>query len=334
MNGSIRGGIKGKISKVIFRLLRKPLRRRFDHFEEFLRNEIETTKRYKSYDELKSDPPDFDAYVCGSDQIWNLEDGIKDFYFGSTVPAGKLLLSYAPSFGKTEIPAEYHDKVVSHLKRFDHLSVREECGRALVEEVTGRKVTKVIDPVFLIGNEVWAGLEKKPPMTTPYMAFYSLESSKRTSAIVSQLSRTYGLPVVVLGKAGAFIVTCKTKLAIYAGPREFLGWLRHSTLIVTNSFHATAFAVKFHKPFVTIAHSRRNSRMENLLGSLGLGDRIVHQPEDLKNRDGKWLLELPWEQADESIARQIGESRHYLQSIWLYPIPGRNWIMAAASILL
>lgn len=307
-------GLKGKATGLIFRLLRKHLRNRFKNFESFLRKNIKITKRYKSNNELKNDPPEFDAYICGSDQIWNLENGIEELFFGSYAPDDKLLISYAPSFGKTEIPPKYLTQVVTYLKRFDSLSVREECGRDLVSEVTGRKVSKVIDPVFLIGNEIWENLETAPSMKKPYIAFYSLESSKRTSRIVSSLSKEYGLPVVILGKPGGFMITCKTKLAIDAGPSEFLGWLRHAALIITNSFHATAFAVKFDKPFVTIAHSRRNSRMENLLGSLGLEDRIVHQPEDLKDRQDGWAMRKLPADVDKKTADQVTESLAYLRN--------------------
>ena len=48
-------------------------------------------------------------------------------------------------------------------------------------------------------------------------------------------------------------------------------------MVVTNSFHATAFSIIFHKQFFTRISSgadSRNDRMLSLLKQLGLEDRI------------------------------------------------------------
>ncbi len=50
---------------IIYPLLRK----RFGEFTaEYL---ILTTRQYRTIEELVGDPPEADAYICGSDQIWN-----------------------------------------------------------------------------------------------------------------------------------------------------------------------------------------------------------------------------------------------------------------------
>lgn len=99
--------------------------------------------------------------------------------------------------------------------------------------------------------------------------------SPRASAVVAKVAKLARMPVVVIAKGEPFIFTCRTRLAIDSGPRDFLGLLMNASLIVTNSFHATVFAMKFNVPFVTIAHSHRNARMENLLHLAGVKERLV-----------------------------------------------------------
>jgi len=301
------------VQKTALFFMKRRLARRFDHFEEFLQSQIRLSPRYQSVEMLFENPPRMDLYICGSDQIWNLQCGIGRQFFGAFVPDGLPLISYAPSFGNSEIPTVFREDLRELLGRFAHLSVREECGRLLVEELTGKEVTRVIDPVFLVENEVWDRLERGPALKQPYIAFYSLENSARTSEIVTSLSKSLRMPVVVLGKAGLFALTCRTVNSIDAGPRDFLGWIRHAALVLTNSFHATAFAVKYNVPFITIAHTHRNARMEDLLSSLGLSDRIIHDAGQVQRMGALEILSKPPIDVTGKIDRQVDASRVYLR---------------------
>lgn len=299
------------VSKLGLILLRQKMRVRFDRFQKFLHDRIKLTERFIDYESLGQTPPDVDAFVFGSDQIWNLQSGIGKQFFGEFVPDGVPMISYAPSLGNEEVPDKYRSELRELLLRFNCTSVREERGRQLIQELTGKEVTRVLDPIFLLENDTWRDLEITPKLKRPYIAFYSLESSKRTSRIVSKLSKTTGLPVVVLGKAGAFMSNCRTKIAIDSGPAEFLGWIRNASFVVTNSFHATAFSVKFKVPFVTIAHSHRNARMEDLLESIGIGDRIIHDADQIDSKPEGWLTSLP-DSMDKPLMDQVNVSKAFL----------------------
>jgi hypothetical protein len=305
---------KGLALTVVLRLLRKPLHRRFERFEAFLAKELPLTSHYPTEQDLMENPPDLDGYVCGSDQIWNLQTGINEFFYGKYVPDGTKLVSYAPSFGNVEIPKQHAEQVRHLLNRFHHLAVREESGCEMVRQLTGREVTRTIDPVFLIDNPIWESLAAAPEMRQPYIAFYALEMSSRASAIVARIARMTKLPVVVIAKGGAFMFTCRTKLAIDAGPREFLGWLKNASMILTNSFHATVFAMKFDAPFVTIAHSHRNARMENLLQLAGLNERLVHNASELDQWTRGQLLTSSGKTAEQNLSPEIDTAKAYLAS--------------------
>ena len=306
--------LKGLALTVVMRLLRKPLQRRYERFEAFLAKELPLTSHYASEQDLSASPPDLDGYVCGSDQIWNLQSGLNEFFYGKYVPNNATLVSYAPSFGNVSIPEEHAGKVHELLNRFDQLAVREESGCEMVRKLTGREVTRTIDPVFLIENKTWEELATPPSITKPYIAFYALEMSSRASAVVARIAKMTKMPVVVIAKGGAFMLTCRTRLAIDAGPREFLGLLKNASMVLTNSFHATVFAMKFDVPFVTIAHSHRNARMENLLSLAGLKDRLVHNAAGLNNWSRERLLTPSGQIAEQNLASEIKASKTYLKS--------------------
>ena len=62
-----------------------------------------------------------------------------------------------------------------------------------------------------------------------------------------------------------------------AGPAEFLWLFNKASVIITNSFHGTAFAINFNKEFYTVvsAHKKNNSRQQSLLSMFDLSDRLV-----------------------------------------------------------
>ena len=79
-------------------------------FDEFTRNNLKITKtQYKTNEDLKKNLPEADAFICGSDQIWNsLHPNGKDpaFYL-NFVPSDKIKASYAASFATDSIADEY-----------------------------------------------------------------------------------------------------------------------------------------------------------------------------------------------------------------------------------
>ena len=67
----------------------------------------------------------------------------------------------------------------------------------------------------------------------------------------------------------------------YAGPREFLGYIKNAKIIVTDSFHGTVFSIIFRKNFYVFERFSntdkicQNSRIYNILNKTNLIDRII-----------------------------------------------------------
>ena len=113
-------------------------------------------------DNQRKELDNFDAFVCGSDQIWKP----KGFWFCAKrylqfAPEEKRI-GYAPSVGWNKIPSDVAKNIPQWnkwLSTVRYLSTRETTGSALVAKATGRSVVTVLDPTFLLKPEEWK-LEK------------------------------------------------------------------------------------------------------------------------------------------------------------------------------
>lgn len=99
-----------------------------------------------------------------------------------------------------------------------------------------------------------------------------------------------------------------------ASPQEFLGLIRDAEIVYTNSFHATAFSVIFHKNFYTAVaanadvHNNNDSRKLDFLASLGLESRIVRNGTFIES-----IEPVDYSEADKKLAAIRNKSLTYLK---------------------
>lgn len=244
------------------------VRERHDRFDEWFRQNVKVGREYRSVKSLYDDPPKYDVYMVGSDQVWNprLYSNIKP-YFLDFVPSGAKCVSYASSFGVSELPGGVFYKYKQWLKRFAYIGLREKKGEEIVKAMTlGVEVKHVVDPTLLLTAEEW-GCVANRKVETPmggYVLLYDLIASEETVALARKLAAVHGWKVVRIGD-GAH------------GPGEFLGLFAKASAVVTNSFHGTVFSILNQKPFYTvIPRTMTNaSRIESLVDSMGLRSRML-----------------------------------------------------------
>lgn len=131
----------------------------------------------------------YDVFITGSDQVFNYacSDFDKNYYL-SFVEDTRKINSYAASFGISEIPQEYQSEYTRLLNRFNHLSVREESGRRIVRELTGRDCALHVDPVFLLNAAEWSKLAKDPGIDN-YILIYRLNKSNIIDDFARKLAK-------------------------------------------------------------------------------------------------------------------------------------------------
>ena len=265
-------------------LIYSALKKRWNHYERFITQVLPITKReYASTEEMCQSSFDYDAYVVGGDQIWN--PACQDFepaYYLQFLPKDNNAkkIAYAPSLGKTVFNNESLKKIAQWIHRFDSISVREKSGAELIQSVTDKKVNLVCDPVVLLDKNEWEKFAVQPKYKKPYILVYFLENNHGSRSLIEYLRKTTGYEVVIFNEYIRDFIKPYHK-AYSASPEEFIGLFINASLIYTNSFHGTAFATIFERPFITAialdqinANNNNDSRKIDYLKIVGLEDRL------------------------------------------------------------
>lgn len=242
---------------------------------------IKLSKAYVSIDELYANPPIYDLYITGSDQVWNpTQNYCLEPYFLTFVSKGKAKkISYASSIGINELRDNEKSDFKKWLSSYDAISIREKQGKDLLESFIGRTVTQVPDPTFLLPVEYWKSIaNSSKDCDCPYILLFSLRYSPVLLNYCLKLSKESGLRLVVLGqiqpdpKDNSYIAVKD------AGPKEFLGFIESADMVITDSFHSTVFSlIMGAKNFYTYIspYNKRGSRIIDLLESFNLTNHLL-----------------------------------------------------------
>lgn len=279
--GSLIGTIKNGIKNIIYYRNRQIKYKRINTFRE--QHFKLTDHRYTTVADININPPVFDAYICGSDQIWNPElFGVLSPYFLEFVPnADAIKLSYAASFGRESLDASYKYLIGHYIQHIHYISVREKTGVDIVREIAGREAEQVMDPVFLIAPHKWetlSGHQFSGP--SDYILIYNMEPNDQLFQSVRYLAERCQMQVIHLSW-GIRKHEGMDHVINNAGPLEFIELIRNASYVCTNSFHGTAFSIIFNKPFLIVPHKSRNTRMASLLEKLELTSQIATDRQSL-----------------------------------------------------
>jgi hypothetical protein len=300
-----------------FKLLIYPqLKSRFNKFEHFITHTLPiSAKEYRRGEELNPDSLGYDIYYTGSDQVWN--PACQDFesaYYLDFVNHRRPTVAYAPSMGKAVFDADDEQHIQGLIKYVDHLSCREQSGADLIARLSGRPVAQVCDPVLLPSREDWSAFAKAPRRKRPYILAYFLNNNHGDRSQIDVLRRLTGYDVVILNEYIRDLFKSGIKMKLDASPQEFLGLIRDAAIVYTNSFHATAFSVIFHKDFYTAVaadanvHNNNDSRKLDFLASLGLESRIVRNGTPIES-----LNPVNYSETDKKLALLRTKSLNYLK---------------------
>lgn len=221
---------------------------------------------------------EYAAFICGSDQIWNADALYVDpQYYLQYAPANKRI-AYAPSFGRHSI-AEYNRKLIGkYVKQIPYLSVREQSGVSIIQEIAGRDADCLLDPTLYFNKQDWINHLELPEKTEgrPYLLAYFLdEPSALAKACVEKIARENQWEIVVLPQQETADWFDRTEPA---GPAEFVSVVANAAFVCTDSFHGTAFSLIMQVPFYTFerqygAAGKQSARIESLLDLVNLSHR-------------------------------------------------------------
>lgn len=253
---------------------------------------------------------DFSFFIVGSDQVWNPNYiGENSLFFLSFADKYKRI-SYAASFGVSEIPENmqvFYSKMLSSMEK---ISVREEAGKQIVESLTDKKAHVLVDPTMLLSVDEWNQLinskkDLKDPQNKKYIYIY----------IVETLSEEYYLKIEKYAKENSLEIIqvmghhFDSNYKIY-DPIEFIEKIKNAQMIFTDSFHGGVFSIIFHTPFVIFDRSEGNmgSRIDTLLDTFNL-----QKNKYTKNMNFQELLNTDFSNVDDKLAEKRAESISFLK---------------------
>ncbi len=269
-------GIKSIITKVLSQI-------RQYKFNKFYKSYFKCSKQHYTKENICSNPPIYDVYCTGSDQVWNPRWMKADTNFMlSFAPDDKPRFSYAASFTADSIPQEYVPNYQKYLSRYDFITVREQSGVNIVKNLIGKDAKLVCDPTLLLNNNEWDLLankkasQPKDKYILVYMLGYMFDSRTKLNDIVERIQKTLGYKVVIFGSSLKEYIT-KSGIIVY-DPVDFISYIKNAAFVITDSFHGTAFSAIYDRPFMSIVKDKNNSsdgRISTLLKEIGGENCII-----------------------------------------------------------
>lgn len=263
-----------RMNRTAFRLVQGPnLHYMARRFRKYQQSNLPLSARANNHAELSTLAGTFRRVVVGSDQVWNTVHGAVDpAYFLSGIRSAKF--SYAASMGSAYVPRGYEDKVKTWLSDFETISVREPTARDTLNSL-GIKSRVDVDPVLLHDGKYWenfAGETLKP--SKKYILVYQLHNTPQFTESVDTIARRYGAGYEVRRVTVDAKQRLRSRATDYmASPQEFVQLFRNSELVITDSFHGTAFSLIHGRPFHVVLPQRNTSRLTDILDSVGLNNK-------------------------------------------------------------
>lgn len=299
------------IKNLIYHMTKRPARyKRRINFERFNCENIVFSKYWLNRKKDRECAAEYyDLFICGSDQIWNSEaKEINGKYFADFADEKKRA-SYAASFGIENIVESRKNEFASYLTGMSYISVREESGKTIIENLIGKEAECHLDPTLLLSATKWdeVTLENRDVKGKYIFCYFLGEISQTILDTIEQYKKKNKIQVFsILGS--------QTGTHDYVGPGEFLGLIKHAEFVLTDSFHATSFSIIYRKPFYAFSRcSVKNSmdtRIISLLSLLGLENRFRKN-----NCNFDDLFEVDYDEVDKILDKERNKGVKYLTRI-------------------
>lgn len=314
---------KKKFKKYVKNILVSPfyktLSRHYNDYKSFIeKNLVLSDGDYKSEDELKKISDNYDIYIAGSDQIWNITIPDYDISYFLSFVNNKKKIAYAPSFGSKNI-LKYSDNPQQYIdlfNDFNNLSIRENNGKKWLEEMTGREVPVVLDPTLLVDKEEYYKLENESGISGDYIFYYSPQYKGDINKFVKKLSKKYKMPVIVWNSkeyAIKGLYKYGFKMAFHQDPGVYLDLIKNAKMVITTSFHGTIFSTIYRKKFWVMKNGDmygEDDRVITLLNQLEMMDRLI---EPQFNIDFNYNKEVDYSEYDNKLPELQKKSLDYLK---------------------
>lgn len=304
------------------------------HFDRFRSERLAfTPTRYRSVNHLKKHPPQADAYLCGSDQVWHYRSFaftwlIKRYADAVMLNFGSndcLRIAYAPSFGVTKIQENDLSWLKPKLDRFTCLSTRERSSVEMLESASQKPVEWVPDPTLLCPLSCLEAIADTHTIAPKEYFVYALGNvSVMKGRDIIDVLRTAGKSFNYTSSQfeNDYEANCAPTI------EQWLGLVKSSGAVITNSFHGVVYSVLFHRPFwyypLLAEVNGHDERILSLLARLGIGKRSISSKQELLAVLSHGQSEIDWKAVDAQVASFRAVGQRYLEDALMHTTPAKE----------
>lgn len=295
-------------------------KKRIERFENFLNKYLHLSKECTEPRDVYDLWDQYDVVISGSDQIWNKHSQELERIPWENMNPYLLVgfkghkISYASSLAN--MTDDELDKIVSCIKEFEFISVRESDAQKRLSVLLNKEVAWVLDPTFLLTGKEWIDrLGIKKIKSEKYILYYSLGGIKVVNETVRELSRYaddngYRLKIITPFVYSNAMKKWCIDICADAGPIEFLNLLYSADKIVTDSYHGTILGVNLHKDVYSLCgKGGSENRKVDILTRLGLQVRIVNDAHEFVKNE---FEPIDFDEVDNTLNKLRSESVSYL----------------------
>lgn len=270
------------------------LDRAFGNKDAFYENCISKDK-YHNHDELSK--AHYDVLLAGSDQIWNPDiTGQIDTAYLLEYGSAEKRVSYASSMGSRTLSEEEKEIFRELLSNFNAIGVREVFAKKELSELTDIPISVVCDPTILVDEAIWNRMADQVDVRRIIdkpryaIAFFVGGYTKEIMELVQHAKRKVNVPIYNIQKNKRYRFGFDKCLAGITVP-EFVTLLKNAEYVITDSFHGVVLSLLLKKSVVPLINRKNPVRVEELLQSVGLKERLNNPDLLNKTIDYKYVDE-------------------------------------------
>jgi hypothetical protein len=253
-------------------------------FNNFLDNIIPHDEKVYNSNTVANCLNDYDVFITGSDQIWNL-DWFNPSYFLDFVPSSRKKIAYAASIGHSSLKDSEKELFKNYLTDFSAISVREKDAVDLVQPLVSVNIDITLDPTLLLDRKDWQEICSERVKKDNYIFCYFLGENSRERKLAEEYAKIKGLKLLAMVCTHGNMYVDKTFNAEKLegiSPEQFLSLIKNAEYVFTDSFHAVVFSNVFERQYFVFNRDEKgsmNSRIFNITELFNSSDRFCFNSE-------------------------------------------------------
>lgn len=279
-------------------------------FKSFFKKYYRITDRTYNYDSLIH-IDNISRFVCETDVTWSFSKKYgfdKGFFCDFNNMKYKDNVAYSVDFGSKLFTPEAEEEIKYLAKNFKYISIRNVFKKDYLQNILNRNDIRIVaDSVFLLDREDYMKIAKFPKMKKKYVLVYNcVENNEELLKTAKEFAQKNNLEVMEL----SLFKDNKTieKKILTASVEEFLGYVDRAEYIFTNSYHGICFSVLFNKQFYAFARTGNSEKIQSVLESFGLGERLYDEETGLIDKKIDYDIVKP------QIAKVVAEAKDFINT--------------------